>query len=352
MKPRYRAPRLRFTREGKYFVLLTLGIGFAAINTGNNLLYLVLGMLLSLIVGSGVLSELGLLGLSARRRFPRRVYAGRPVLATVTLENTKRRLPSFSVEVQDLLEGRPLDKKCYFLKVPARRSQETSYRHTFPRRGAYTLTELVLGTRFPFALFFKSYRHHAPLELVVYPAVEPLSPEERGAREGDDRLGVRLARRGEFHALREYRTGDDPREIHWRKSARLGRPFVRQHEEPTGQRLIILLDNGVDRAALGAEELEAQERAVVRAASLATHYLERGYAVGLATRTGSVPLGSGPGQLDHLLRALALLAFVPAEAPLTPPSRFSGETILVRPGPPSTARPSAAPRSAAAGGSR
>lgn len=47
---------LRFTREGKYFVALTFGIGFAAINTGNNLLYLVLGMLLALIVGSGVLS--------------------------------------------------------------------------------------------------------------------------------------------------------------------------------------------------------------------------------------------------------------------------------------------------------
>ena len=54
--PRWRsmkAPRkLKFTREGKFFVGITLGVGFAAINTGNNLLYLLLGMLLALIVVS------------------------------------------------------------------------------------------------------------------------------------------------------------------------------------------------------------------------------------------------------------------------------------------------------------
>src|SRR5262245_40505715 len=42
--------RLKFTREGKFFVGITMGVGFAAINTANNLLYLLLGMLLALIV--------------------------------------------------------------------------------------------------------------------------------------------------------------------------------------------------------------------------------------------------------------------------------------------------------------
>ena len=47
----FRPPRrLKFTREGKFFVGITLGVGFAAINTGNNLLYLLLGMLLALII--------------------------------------------------------------------------------------------------------------------------------------------------------------------------------------------------------------------------------------------------------------------------------------------------------------
>src|SRR6202034_1591750 len=62
--------RLKFTREGKFFVGITLGVGFAAINTANNLLYLLLGMLLALIVVSGIMSELSLRDLTVVRRLP------------------------------------------------------------------------------------------------------------------------------------------------------------------------------------------------------------------------------------------------------------------------------------------
>ncbi len=78
MLRRFRSPRrLKFTREGKFFVGITLGVGFAAINTGNNLLYLLLGMLLALIVVSGVMSEISLRHLT-RRSTPAPPGAGRP----------------------------------------------------------------------------------------------------------------------------------------------------------------------------------------------------------------------------------------------------------------------------------
>ena len=48
--------RLKFTRDGKFVVFVTLGLKLAAINSGNNLLYLIFGMMLGLIVVSGVLS--------------------------------------------------------------------------------------------------------------------------------------------------------------------------------------------------------------------------------------------------------------------------------------------------------
>ena len=60
--------KLKFTREGKYYLGITLGVGFAAINTGNNLLYLLLGMLLSLMLVSGVMSDLSLRRLTVTRR--------------------------------------------------------------------------------------------------------------------------------------------------------------------------------------------------------------------------------------------------------------------------------------------
>src|SRR5262245_37791735 len=123
--------RLRVTREGKYFLAITLGIGFAAINTGNNLLYLLLGWMLSVIVASGILSEQTLRGLKVSRLPPGRLFAGRPFLMGISLKNEKGRLPSFSIEVEDLMNGKALDKKCYFLKVPSGRVQTTSYRHVF-----------------------------------------------------------------------------------------------------------------------------------------------------------------------------------------------------------------------------
>src|SRR4051812_12294942 len=93
--------RLRFTREGKVFIGITFGVGFAAVNTGNNLLYLVLGLLLSLVILSGVLSEIALRGLEFRRRLPRRAYAGMPALVEIEVHNKKRFAPSYSIEVED-----------------------------------------------------------------------------------------------------------------------------------------------------------------------------------------------------------------------------------------------------------
>src|SRR3954452_1105772 len=166
--------RLSFTREGKYFIGITIGVGFAAINTGNNLLYLLLGMMLSLIVASGVLSEMSLRALEVTRQPPARIHAKTPFLMGIGLRNAKKRAPSFSIEVEDLVDDKPLDKKCYFLKLPAGRLQHTSYRHTFPRRGRYTFTAFRVSTKFPFALFRKSRRVELDAEVIVFPQLIPV----------------------------------------------------------------------------------------------------------------------------------------------------------------------------------
>src|SRR5580693_9007078 len=103
-----RAPRrLKFTREGKFFVGITLGVGFAAINTGNNLLYLLLGMLLALIVVSGLMSELSLRDLTVVRRLPLRAQVGRAHLVEIEVFNHKGKTPSYAIEVEDLRAGQP-----------------------------------------------------------------------------------------------------------------------------------------------------------------------------------------------------------------------------------------------------
>jgi uncharacterized protein (DUF58 family) len=324
--------RLQFTREGKYFVGITFGVGFAAINTGNNLLYLLLGMMLSLIIASGVLSESSLRGLEVSRQPPARLHAGRPFLMGIGLRNHKGRLPSFSIEVEDLVGAKPLDKKCYFLKLPAGRLQHTSYRHTFARRGRYTFTGFRLSTKFPFALFRKSRLVDASVEVIVYPQLHPVPhPQPPHAHAfGEEARGAR-GRRGEFHGLHEFREGDDPRDIHWRSSARKGHPMVREYEDEAAQRVSLFVDNAITggEACTDEAQREGLERTISMAASLAADYLERGYAVRLIARGEAVPWCQGPAQLPRLLRTLALLPAATLEVPFSGAAEGSVDPVLV-----------------------
>src|SRR5687767_8008624 len=117
------------TREGWWFLIAALAVGAIAVDAGVNLFFLAFGMMVCLIGAGFALAQVDLAGLRMRRVLPPSVFAGTPYLMGIVLENTKRRLPSFSIEVEDLVEGRPIDKRCYFLKLPPGRSQETAYRH-------------------------------------------------------------------------------------------------------------------------------------------------------------------------------------------------------------------------------
>jgi uncharacterized protein (DUF58 family) len=318
----FRPPRrLEYTREGKSFIGITLGVGFAAINTGNNLLYLLLGMMLSLIIASGILSELSLRNLSVARTPPDALYAERAFLMGIGLHNSKPRLSSFSVEVEDLVSGKPLDKKCYFLKIPPERAQSTSYRHSFARRGRYLFSGFRVSTKFPFALFRKSRILDIETEVLVYPAVRPLhdSVELRALYAGDE-APLPRGRRGEFHGLREYRQGDDPRDIHWRSSARRGRRMVREHDDEAARRVTIFVDHlrpSLERAA-SAEGDERVERAISLGASVVVDHLERGYIVRLVTRAGVVGWGRGRGAQAGFLAHLALLPILDPDRAVPP----------------------------------
>ena len=171
------------TREGWWFLGATLLVGAAAVDAGINLYFLTFGMMVCLVVAGIALSELGLAGLRVRRVLPPAVHAGTPYLMGIALENRKRRLPSFSIEVEDLIDGRPIEKRCYFLKLPAGRLQETAYRNTMPKRGRYRLSGFRLATKFPFGLVPRTRAVADADELFVYPALIP-APEAllRGLR--------------------------------------------------------------------------------------------------------------------------------------------------------------------------
>ncbi len=304
--------RVSFTSGGVVFTLGTFAVGFAAMNTGNNLLYLLLGAMLGFIVVSSWLSEQVIRDIEIRRQVPRAVTVGREMPLTYAVTNRKPRIPTMALEISEA----GLPHPAFAGHVAAGATERVRSTNTFVRRGIYGLGTVTLSTGFPFGLFVKERDLEIPGEIVVWPRTDrsvptPAPAGERVLRTGRSARGA-AGHRGEYRSLRPYRPGDDPRDIHWRSTARLREPVVREYERDEAETRWICLD-------LRAEPGEAAEDAVEVAAALAARASAEGRPFALLAGDGMVEPGQGPGQLERVLDALARVSFDPAAAPAAPP---------------------------------
>ncbi len=264
---------IRPTREGWWCLAVTVGLGLTAMNTGNNLLYLLESMILALIVVSGVLSEQSLRGLRVTPVVPDGIYAGAPCTVGARLVNTKRRRPSFSIGLDRAGTG---ERLAYVTRLGPGEERLLTWEETLPRRGRHRVTGVRLTTRFPFGLFLKASRATGADEVIVYPRRVPApSALLRQASGVGSAPASRRGRGHDVHDLRGYRSGDDPRLIHWRVSARTGTLTVREMEAESAQDAYLVLRGD------GAADAERLETALAEAAAVASVLLGRGARVGL-----------------------------------------------------------------------
>ena len=281
-------------RAGWFYVALTFSMGAAGLNTGNNLIYLTFGLMLGVIVASGVLSERCLRGLGVDRQLPEAATCGRPMLVGLSVYNDKRSA-AFGLLIEDLETG----GRCQYPLLPPGDRDHRSYTQTPERRGRLQLQTLRVATRFPFGLFEKSLRVERPAVLWVRPA--PIScPVPADAR---DRLAgeVPAGFAGEGQdpwQLRLYRDGEDARAISWAASARSGQLVALDRERSARRSAHLELPL--------TSPSEAFEREVGHAAFLADALMNEGLSVSL--RQGErtlVEAGFGAAHLGRLLDALA-----------------------------------------------
>jgi uncharacterized protein (DUF58 family) len=184
---------------------------------------------------------------------------------------------------------------------------------SFPRRGVYRDADAGLLSRFPLGLFRK-YRHaEIAREIVVYPlpeanSVPDIPPEDaRGGRPHPRSRGGGT----DLRTLREFSPGDDPRDLHWKQSARMRRWIVREREAERDRAVFLAIDNAV-AFPLDAAALERFEKAVARCAGQALLLLSRGAEVGFHARGVKVAARGGRSQRLRILEALARLEPVPS----------------------------------------
>ncbi|MEO8505174.1 MAG: DUF58 domain-containing protein [Acidobacteriota bacterium] len=307
---------IRITKVGLWYILLSVLVAVAATNTGNNALYLVLAAMLGLLIVSGVISRRNLQRLSIALVGPGEVFAKRPFRIPFTVENGSRFLPRWLLQLSLGENGAQL----LIPYLPHRASSKGEVDLMLPRRGRHRLDAVHLSTLFPMGFIRKGLRYSASLELMVFPELFAAATTRVGSvgRSGDDT--VRRSGRGhELHALRAFRSGDDPREIHWKKTARSGSVVFTEREAEESRRLSILFDNGFGDLEDPAAEARF-EHLVSEAATAAVDHLGRGFEVELVTRGGRVPFAGGARQRLALLEALALVETAPRGGPMLEPS--------------------------------
>ena len=335
------------TKAGVIYVLVTLVIGIAALNTGNNLLYIVVAAMLAAILVSGVVSALVLRGLELDVRLPEHVFAGRQVVGRIELRNPRRFLPSFSIRVVPARKPQEKQKKLrkqwkverttfafplnrppenqwvrlrdwqvrrvaiappapglfegmvYFPFLPPGADLTAELDLRFERRGRYRESSFGVATRFPFAFLTKTRDVALEREILVYPTIEPpdqlfeILPLVRGEWESFVR-----GRGSDLYRIREYMPEDSARHVDWKATAKSGALKVREFSREDERKLCIVFDN----PAAGLISEPAYERAVNLAASLAWHFCSQ------AAEVSYVLPGHGRGSdLHEFLARLAVI---------------------------------------------
>ncbi len=313
----FRSRGLVITRDGKVFAALVILFGVAAINTGTNLLYLILAMMITFMVLSTLLANLNLRGLRISRRLPAYVFAGEEFRVRLIVANPRKRTPALALEARERAgpfgadgrrsEGPPL----FFFAIDPGDRKAGAIHVRLARRGVYPLEGFSISTRFPFGFTIQTVQADLPGEIVVFPTPRELSGDAiraLGAAQDVPRPRAIVHAPEEFRSLREYRPRDNPRWIHWRSSARVGKLLVKEFEPRATRRAALIIDSAVP-AGLGA--VETLDRGLTLAVSILERLYRQGERPEIALQVKDEVVRftgeAGPREIAALLETLARL---------------------------------------------
>jgi uncharacterized protein (DUF58 family) len=316
--------RLLWTRVGVIYIAVWLVLLTLGLQQQINLILLVAGLAAGPVPVSFVISAAMLRKLRVTRRVPPFTFSGDPLHLDYTLENDRRWSSALALFIED--DVVPADRsvsgssspapRVFFARVPGGGRDRVRWQGVSPKRGKYRLRTLELVTRSPFGLLERRVTLNEPDEMIVYPAVGQLTRrwhqlQRQAAETRRGQRHDRSSQQQEYHGLRDYRPGDSPRWIHWRTSARLGQPMVKEFEQQNEQDLAILIDPWLPRSKVTPEQRETLEQAVQFAATVCLSTCRqqgRRIVLGWTGPTPGVLQGPASVKLLHeLLEQLAVL---------------------------------------------
>ncbi|HYR27369.1 MAG TPA: DUF58 domain-containing protein [Thermoanaerobaculia bacterium] len=291
---------VRLTRIGTTYVLATVVLAMAALNTGNNSLYIAVSFMLGSLLLSGLASKGGLKNIEVAIAGVDEAWAGRVADGALRVRNRSR-----IWNVRDVIITSPDLDAPVFLPVLRRRSEITvPATFLFSRRGLARLQWLDSYTRYPFGFFVKKRRMRVASEVVVFPAIlsEDAGRDQfrpiMGEQSSSNRAGIGT----EIHSFREFVRGDSLRHVYWKKSASIGRWIMKQTELDAGRALHVVVDLYKPRS-VSDDDFESM---ITSAATLLYHAARRGLDVTLTLPRQTLRAREAEGA-TALFHALALV---------------------------------------------
>ena len=237
----YRAntgPRvITITKAGWLYIAVTLLLGFSAVNTGNNLIYLIVAAFLSFMGISGFFGRRNLLDIHITVEFPDEIYARTSVPLKVTLHNNRRFLPTFLIKVH------LLDQTVLFPFVDPKARDFTYVTTSFGERGIVKINDIHLCSVFPFNFFIRCRKIERAMEVTVFPHAKKCELAvffERERQSRGERSIDRAGYEAEIMTMRDYIKGDPMKYIHWKATAKTGK--LKTKELPTLDHKPIVID--------------------------------------------------------------------------------------------------------------
>ncbi|GAM10039.1 hypothetical protein OR1_02325 [Geobacter sp. OR-1] len=269
-------------------------MGFSAVNTGNNLLYLIVALLLGFMATSGLVGWLNIRDVECELSFSDEIYCHTPTLVSLDITNRKRLMPSYLLDVQ--VAG----QKRLFTSVPQKGTGKNSFIHTFNSRGRHSLTTATVSSPFPVNFFVRGMVVPVENEIIVFPApaAAGINPFQAHTGSRGERFAAERGFDGEMRTIAEY-TGVEPlKQIHWRLSARHDWFKVKELTATAAQPIILDLT---------AESSLPLEERLSWAVFIINKGIREDKAIGLRISSDKViPPDKGRGHRIRMLRELAL----------------------------------------------
>jgi len=281
--------KVKVNKAGKLFIGITIIMGIAAVNTGNNLLYLIVSYMLSGMLVAGIISIYNLKRLKITVRLPEEVYAEMPVIGKVGIKR-EAPFPSFLIRINNgfsetvftIVDRNFIFKEAEFI---------------FPKRGYYKRLKLEISSDFPLGMFTRRYETEIDINLVVFPKPVKVSESEVIFNSSTAKENLRGIGKGseDIKEVKDY-MNEPVKLIHWKVSAKYNELKVKVTEGEEQNSVILSIDSVKG----------SKEEKLSKLTYLVDKYISKGFAVGLEIGKKKIEPSTGKKHKLRLLKELAL----------------------------------------------